>query len=357
ALVFEEEEVSYRELNERANVLAHKLRELGVRPDDFVAIMAERSIEVITGIYGIIKAGAAYVPIDPTYPEERIEFMLEDCQPKALLLYGAEYETDLTKMDLKEVGIWEGNIQNPEKVNKAEDLIYCIYTSGTTGKPKGSVISHRNVVRLVRDTDYIELNENTVILQTGSLSFDASTLEIWGAFLNGGKVVITSQEIITDHVQLKQAIRNNKVTTMWLTSTLFNQTISEDVTVFDTLRHLLIGGEKLSDAHVRMMKEHNKETILTNGYGPTENTTFTTTYEIPENFENIPIGKPVSNTQVYILNGDNLCGIGVPGELCIVGDGLARGYLNRPELTEEKFVKNPFGEGRMYRSGDLARWL
>ncbi|MBG9456842.1 hypothetical protein ABE61_23375 [Lysinibacillus sphaericus] len=219
------------------------------------------------------------------------------------------------------------------------------------------MISHRNVVRLVRDTDYIELNENTVILQTGSLSFDASTLEIWGAFLNGGKVVITSQEIITDHVQLKQAIRNNKVTTMWLTSTLFNQTISEDVTVFDTLRHLLIGGEKLSDAHVRMMKEHNKETILTNGYGPTENTTFTTTYEIPENFENIPIGKPVSNTQVYILNGDNLCGIGVPGELCIVGDGLARGYLNRPELTEEKFVKNPFGEGRMYRSGDLARWL
>ncbi|MBG9479247.1 non-ribosomal peptide synthetase, partial [Lysinibacillus sphaericus] len=357
ALVFEEEEVSYRELNERANVLAHKLRELGVRPDDFVAIMAERSIEVITGIYGIIKAGAAYVPIDPTYPEERIKFMLEDCQPKALLLYGAEYETDLTKMDLKEAGIWEGNIQNPEKVNKAEDLIYCIYTSGTTGKPKGSVISHRNVVRLVRDTDYIELNENTVILQTGSLSFDASTLEIWGAFLNGGKVVITSQEIITDHVQLKQAIRNNKVTTMWLTSTLFNQTISEDVTVFDTLRHLLIGGEKLSDAHVRMMKEHNKETILTNGYGPTENTTFTTTYEIPENFENIPIGKPVSNTQVYILNGDNLCGIGVPGELCIVGDGLARGYLNRPELTEEKFVKNPFGEGRMYRSGDLARWL
>ncbi|MBG9594565.1 thioester reductase, partial [Lysinibacillus sphaericus] len=357
ALVFEEEEVSYRELNERANVLAHKLRELGVKPDDFVAIVAERSIEVITGIYGIIKAGAAYVPIDPTYPEERIAFMLEDCQPKAMLLYGAEYETNLTKIDLKEAGTWEGNIQNPEKINKAEDLIYCIYTSGTTGKPKGSMTAHRNAVRLVRDTDYIELNENTVILQTGSLSFDASTLEIWGAFLNGGKVVITSQEIITDHVQLKQAIRNNKVTTMFLTTMLFNQMISEDVTMFDTLRHLLIGGEKLSDAHVRMMKEHNKETILTNVYGPTENTTFTTEYVIPENFENIPIGKPISNTQVYILNGDNLCGIGVPGELCIAGDGLARGYLNRPELTAKKFVKNPFGEGRLYRSGDLARWL
>ena len=145
--------------------------------------------------------------------------------------------------------------------------------------------------------------------------------------------------------------------TMWLTSTLFNQMISEENDIFDGLEHLLIGGEKLSDDHVRLMKSRKNGVKLTNGYGPTENTTFTTTYDIPEYFEMIPIGKPISNTKIYIMNDSNLCGIGVPGELCTTGDGVARGYLNRPELTAEKFVKNPFGEGRMYKTGDLVRWL
>ena len=360
ALVFEDKQLTYAELNARANSLAHKLRELGVKPDDFVVIIADRSIEMICGIYGIIKAGGAYVPIDPTYPEDRIAFMLEDCQPKAVLKFTTEsitIDNGMPVIDLADSKVWEGASENPEVVNNPEDAIYCIYTSGTTGKPKGSLIEHRSVVRLVKNTNYIELDEHNVILQTGSMSFDASTLEVWGAFLNGGKLVITTKEIITDNIKFRELINKEKVNTMWLTSTLFNQMIGEENDIFDGLEHLLIGGEKLSDDHVRIMKSRNNGMKLTNGYGPTENTTFTTTYEIPVGFEMIPIGKPIANTKIYIMNGDNLCGIGVPGELCTTGDGVARGYLNRPELTAEKFVKNPFGEGRMYKTGDLAKWL
>ncbi len=360
ALVFEDKKLTYAEFNEKANSLAYKLRELGVKPDDFVAIIAERSIEMVCGIYGVIKSGGAYVPIDPAYPEERIAFMLEDCSPKAVLKYTTEsiaFNTEISVIDLADGKVWEGASENPEAVNKPKDLIYCIYTSGTTGKPKGSLIEHRSVVRLVKNTNYIELDEHNVILQTGAMSFDASTLEVWGAFLNGGKLVITTKETITDNIKFRELINKEKVNTMWLTSTLFNQMISEENDIFDNLEHLLIGGEKLSDDHVRIMKSRNNGVKLTNGYGPTENTTFTTTYEIPAGFEMIPIGKPIANTQIYILNGDKLCGVGVPGELCTSGDGVARGYLNRPELTAERFVKNPFGKGKMYRTGDLVRWL
>ena len=360
ALVFEDKKLTYAELNARANRLAHKLRDAGIKPDDFVAIIADRSVEMICGIYGIIKAGGAYVPIDPTYPEDRIAFMFEDCSPKAVLKYTTESITisnEIPVIDLADGKVWEGAFENPEVVNKPEDAIYCIYTSGTTGKPKGSLIEHRSVVRLVKDTNYIELDEHNVILQTGSMSFDASTLEVWGAFLNGGKLVITTKETITDNIKFRELINKEKVNTMWLTSTLFNQMISEENDIFDNLEHLLIGGEKLSDDHVRIMKSRNNGVKLTNGYGPTENTTFTTTYDIPVGFEMIPIGKPIANTKIYIMNENNLCGIGVPGELCTAGDGVARGYLNRPELTAEKFVKNPYGEGKMYRTGDLARWL
>ena len=182
ALVYEDERLTYAELNEKANNLAYRLRELGVGPDDFVAILADRSIEMIAGIYGIIKAGGAYVPIDPTYPEERISFMLEDCAPKAVLKYTEEnirIPSEIPVIDLGNSEVWEGASKNPEHVNKPEDLIYCIYTSGTTGKPKGVLIEHQNVVKLVKNCDYTELNEETVILQTGQLMFDASTFEIW----------------------------------------------------------------------------------------------------------------------------------------------------------------------------------
>ncbi|MBG9456496.1 hypothetical protein ABE61_21410, partial [Lysinibacillus sphaericus] len=351
ALVFEGEEVSYRVLNERANVLAHKLRELGVKPDDFVAIMAERSIEMIAGIYGIIKAGAAYVPIDPTYPEERIAFMLEDCQPKAMLLYQAEYETNLSKIDLKEVGIWEGNIQNPEKVNKAEDLIYCIYTSGTTGTPKGTLLEHRGVVSLKYMFERnLEITPADNIIQFANFIFDASVWEMTMALLNGATLVCMPAIVGQNPKEFSEYCKNNRVTVATLPP---NYYLQKEVDV--EFRKLITAGSESSMALIKKVGDSS----YINAYGPTETTVCASYWEKEENWDTtiIPIGKPISNTQIYILNGDNLCGIGVPGELCIAGDGLARGYLNRPELTEEKFVKNPFGEGRLYRSGDLARWL
>jgi len=359
AVTYDENEITYGELNQKANELAVRLRKLGVKPDDYVAVIAEKRIETIIGICGIIKAGAAYVPIDSSYPKERISYMLEDCKPKALLLYGKGCETDVPVIDISEAMKWEGIYENVESVNKPSDLIYLIYTSGTTGKPKGAMIEHKSVIRLVHKTNYVNLNENTVILQTGSMSFDAATFEIWGALLNGGKLHLANNDVILDSKSLKRIIEENGINTMWLTVSLFNQLIDSDITVFDSLDTLLFGGEKASEVHVRKIIEANKKINLINGYGPTETTTFATTYLVNNKTlsDKTPIGKPISNTKVYILDGVKLCGVGIIGELCISGDGVSRGYLNQPELTAEKFIDNPFGEGNIYRSGDLARWL
>jgi len=358
AVVFEEEQLTYKELNMRANALAHKLRGIGVGPDDYVGIMAEKSIETIVGLYGVIKAGGAYVPIDPAYPSERIQYILEDCSPKVILTHQAEVETPIPVINLSEVEVWEAVCENPVHVNQAEDLIYCIYTSGTTGKPKGVMIEHRNVISLVRNTNYVDFTD-VIIGQAGSLSFDASTFEIWGALLNGGKVVLLPGEILLNATLLKEKLIRSEINTMFITTALYNQLISLDASTFDPLKQLLFGGEATSEDHVRKLVNRNTELSFSNIYGPTENTTYSLYYPITTMTlkEKTPIGKPISNTQVYILNDGNLCGIGVAGELCLSGAGVARGYLNQPELTAEKFVNNPYGEGKLYRSGDLARWL
>ena len=358
AVEFDGENITYDEFNARANLLAYKLRVLGVGADDYVGIITEKSIDMIVGMCGIVKAGAAYVPIDPTYPQERIDFIINDCQPKVLLVGNEKFTTDVNVpvVEIKEGNIFTIDFGNLEIVNNPADLIYLIYTSGTTGKPKGVMVEHKNVVSLVRSTSYVDFN-NISIAQGGSLSFDAATFEIWGALLNGGKIVVIKNDVLFNYKELEKSINEHEINTMWLTSSVFNQIVQGDPHVFSGLSALLIGGEALSDEHVRRFKEHNKETRLINGYGPTENTTFSTTYEIPNDFENLPIGKPLSNRGAYILNNNKLQGIGVPGELCVAGDGVARGYLNRPELTKDKFILNQFGEGNLYRTGDLVRWL
>lgn len=358
AVICGNDEISYAELGRKSDILAIKLRDMGVGRDDTVAVLAQTSIEMIIGICAILKAGGAYVPIDVRYPEARAQFIIKDCNPKAVLTYNAKIDTDVPLIDLSDADIFEGAYSKVEVINKPTDLAYIIYTSGTTGNPKGTMIEHRSILRLVKNNNFLELDKDTVIMQTGAMAFDASTLEVWGSLLNGGKLVLAEQEVILNASLLGAAIEKYHVNTMWLTSTLFNQLIETDCRIFDSLKYLLIGGEKLSDKHVRMFKENNISTRLINGYGPTENTTFTTTYSIPDKFERMSIGSPVSNSKVYILDkNNNLCGINVPGELCTTGDGVARGYLNREELTGEKFTVNPFGEGRMYRTGDLARWL
>lgn len=246
------------------------------------------------------------------------------------------------------------------KRSHARSLAYVIYTSGTTGKPKGTLIEHRSIVRLVMETNYIQLKPSDRILQTGSLAFDASTFEIWGALLNGASFYRPSQYVMLDAAVMKKIIDHYKITTMWLTSSLFNQLIDNDISLFSSLKYLLIGGEKLSPKHVNRMVKAYPDVSLINGYGPTENTTFTTYYPINSVFySDIPIGKPISNTEVLILDSKGeLTPIGVVGEICISGDGLSRGYLNNSALTKKMFRQHPFSlDKQIYYSGDLGRWL
>lgn len=358
AVSIAQEKLTYKELNERANHLASWLRENNVGTDCLVPIIVERCTEAIIGILGILKAGGAYVPMEADLPLERLQYMINNCNPNVIITMGEQpnIQTSAKIIDLRTEDSPSYIHTNLSRINKPNDLAYVIYTSGSTGKPKGVMVVHRSIVRLVKSTNYIVFDENTIMLQTGALSFDASTFEIWGPLLSGGTLCLTTKEDILNEISLASIINHKNVNTMWLTSSLFNQMISMDKKIFNQLKILVIGGEKLSEEHVRILIGQNSAVKLINGYGPTENTTFTTTYAIPNEFEIIPIGKPIANTQVYIMDNMMLCGIGVPGELCTTGDGVARGYLNKKELTYEKFIDNPFGKGKMYRSGDLVRW-
>lgn len=361
AVIFGDNMVSYQFLNERANQLAHLLRKNGVKPNEYVAVSAEKSIEMIIGVLAILKAGGAYVPLDVTMPAERIRFILEDCKA-AVYLEGRkkqELGLHLQVIDLNDERNYEsGGKDNLEPISTSEDLIYLMYTSGTTGKPKGVMIKHKSVARLVRNTNYIKFDDIT-ILQTGALSFDASTFEIWGTLLNGGTLVLANNETITNASMMKYMIQKHSINAMFLTTALFNQLISQDVSVFDQLDKLLFGGEKTSAGHVKKLLEVNHKIHLSNVYGPTETTTFALYQPIcrKQDLKRVPIGKPISNTKVYILMKNRICGIGMPGEICIAGDGLAGGYLNQQELTDEKFHEFSGTKEKVYRTGDLGRWL
>jgi amino acid adenylation domain-containing protein len=238
-------------------------------------------------------------------------------------------------------------------------LAYVMYTSGTSGQPKGVMVEHRAIARLVVDTDYVHLGPDDRILQTGSPAFDASTFEIWGALLNAGVLCRPPERAILDPVELARLIRRHGITTMWLTAGLFNQHVDSGVDLFGGLRQLLIGGERLSPPHVDRVREKHPQLMVINGYGPTENTTFTTCHRIERgDLADIPIGRPIANTQVLILDeGDELVPVGIVGEICAAGDGLARGYLNDPQLSQRKFVAHPWESGqRIYRTGDAGRW-
>ena len=369
ALVFEDEKLTYAELNARANSLAHKLRELGVKPNDFVAIIADRSIEMICGVYGIIKAGGAYVPIDPTYPKDRIAFMLEDCKPKAALKYTTEsimISNEIPVIDLTNGNVWDEGAEDPEKVNKPNDHIYCIYTSGTTGQPKGAAIYHISFTNLV--TWYqseFKFNENDVNLFIASLCFDLGQKNLFTTLIVGGTLIVA--DVMKDgYDKLSDIIVKNKVTVINCAPSVFNYLINENADNgykrIASVEKVFLGGEPINAVALRdAVESENTKFRIINTYGPTECTDVVSSYaDVNERILDgrvIPIGKANSNNNIFIFNGENLCGVGVQGELCITGIGVSSAYINRPELTAEKFVKNPYGEGRMYRTGDLARWL
>lgn len=369
AVVLEDQKLTYGELNQRANALAYRLREKGVKTEVKVGICVQRSLDLVIGLLGILKAGGTYVPLDPDYPRKRIDYILGDADIRILLT-----QTTLAHC-LPDSGVETicldtfpyprlGSLQNPASGAQPDTLAYVIYTSGSTGRPKGVEILHRGIVRLLFGQGYVRLDAKQVVLHLASLSFDASTFEIWAPLLHGGRCVLFPGRVPTAH-DLGEAIRKHQVTTLWLTSTLFNALIDDAPQALAPLRRILVGGEALSVPHICRAHKVLPEVEIINGYGPTEATTFATTYRIPKETKpggaSIPIGKPIANTRVYVLDPHRQpVPIGVGGELHIGGPGLARGYVNLPELTAAKFVPHPFGKEpgeRLYRTGDRVRWL
>src|SRR3569832_2238691 len=353
AVVFEDQQLTYQQLNRRANQLAHHLRSLGVGADVLVGICVERSLEMGVGVLGILLAGGAYVPLDPAYPAERLTFMLEDTQVSVLLTQQQlveklpSHQAQVVCLDSDWQTMAQHSENNPESYVRPDHLAYVMYTSGSTGRPKGVSVIHQGVVRLVKQTNYASFSNQEVFLQLAPISFDASTFEIWGSLLNGARLVVMPPQ--TPSLQeLGQALGQHQVTTLWLTAGLFHLMVDERLEDLKGVRQLLAGGDVLSISHVKKVVQNIPGLTMINGYGPTENTTFTCCYPITEPSgvsTSVPIGCPIANTQVYLLD-DHLqpVPVGVPGELYIGGDGLARGYLNRPDLTSERFIPNPFSE-------------
>ncbi|NOQ28132.1 MAG: amino acid adenylation domain-containing protein, partial [Bacteroidales bacterium] len=363
ALEDKDKSYTYQELDEESNKIANYLIKHGVTEDQLVGLMAGRSSDMIIGILGILKTGGGYVPIDPAYPKERVNQLIEDSGINILLSTEAidfEYNLSGGIINISDLEIKESSTDLSLPSINSSNIAYVMYTSGSTGTPKGVVIEQKSVLRLVQNNQFFPFHSEQKILMTGAPVFDATTFEIWGALLNGGSLYIASNEVIINSELLGECIRKNSITSLWLTSSLCNQLLDQNESVFDTLKFLLVGGDVLSVKHINKIKTRNSELVLINGYGPTENTTFSTTLNIEKEYDlNIPIGKPISNSTAYIFDKSNkLQAVGVPGELLVGGDGLAREYLNNPELTREKFIENPYKEGeRLYKTGDLTRWL
>lgn len=367
ALETGETRVTYGELNERANRVARWLRGRGVVAEKLVGCFFERSIEMIVAFLAVLKAGGAFVPLDPTDPDERTRFLLAQAGLHLILAQrglAPQLSAACGVVCIEDIEAEKAtnDASNLEAVSGPKSLAYVMYTSGSTGKPKGVMVENRAIVRLVRNTNYCHFGSGEVFLQSAPASFDASTFEIWGALLNGAKLVVAPAGI-TSLEDLGREIREHGVTTLWLTSGLFNLMVEQKLGDLQGVRQLLAGGDVLSPRHVRMALERLSQCRLINGYGPTENTTFTCCCEIERDRrvgESIPIGRPIANTQVYILDEDlNPLAPGQTGELYAGGDGVARGYFNDPAGTAQKFLPNPFhaeATGRMYRTGDLARW-
>lgn len=332
--------LTYRELAQRSERLAGALAAHGVGAGDLVAVRLGRGVDWVVANLAVLRAGGAYLPIDPAEPAPRVAQLLAD-SGAVLVLDGSP----LT-----------GAAPLPARI-PATGPAYVMYTSGSTGRPKGVLVSHRNIARLVCGTDFADLTAPR-ILQTGAVSFDATTFELWGALLNGGTIVLPDGDVL-DAVHLGAQLRTHAITTMWLTSALFGRLATADPAVFAPLRDLLVGGDVVAGEHVAAVQRACPALRVTNGYGPTENTTFSTTHLITpaDTAGPLPIGRPLANSSAYVLD-DELGPVadGEPGELYVGGDGVALGYLGRPDLTAAAFLDDPFRPGgRMYRTGDLAR--
>jgi amino acid adenylation domain-containing protein len=369
AVVFADQQLTYEELNQKANQLANYLHSLGIKPALLVGICMESSLEMVLAILAILKAGGAYVPLDPMYPQKRLSFMLQDSQVSVLITQKhlidrlPQHQVEIVCLDSD----WELISQFPHHTPitecQATNLAYIIYTSGSTGQPKGVAVTHQAVNRLIFNTNYIQLTPDDRIAQAANIAFDAATFEIWGALLHGAKLVIITKSILLSPEEFAVNIHAEEISVLFLTTALFNQLANFVPQAFSSLRYLLFGGEAVELRWVKEILDKGAPQQLLHVYGPTENTTFSSWYlveDLPTTATTIPIGRPISNTQIYLLD-QNLqpVPIGIPGEIYLGGAGLAQGYFNRSTLTQEKFISHPFEKtgSRLYKTGDLARYL
>ncbi|MGQ0635971.1 MAG: amino acid adenylation domain-containing protein [Planctomycetaceae bacterium] len=369
ALVCGDRQLSYRDLNARANRLAHYLAVVGVSPGQPVVVLMGRSVEFVVSVLAILKAGGAYVPLETNAPPTRLRTLIRDTGAKVVLTC-APQQVPGDLPDLRTVLLDDPALHlkrqpddNPALNGAADAIAYVMYTSGSTGLPKGVLVPHRGIVRLVCGAAYVPFGQKLRFLWLASPAFDASTFELWGALLHGSACVIYPERV-PDLGDLERLLREQQINCLWLTSSFFNILVDSRPELLAGVSHLIIGGEALSVDHVRKFRLRHPQVTLINGYGPTETTTFACTYpippELPADWTSIPIGRPIANTEAYVLDAARQpVAIGVAGELHIGGDGLARGYLNRRELTSEKFIPHPFrssADALLYRTGDLVRW-
>jgi amino acid adenylation domain-containing protein len=373
--------LSYGELETRSNQLAWHLQGLGVRAGSVVGICMEPSVDLIVAMLGTLKAGAAYLTLDPSYPSERLAFMVEDAAIAALVTGGQATHliptaAPLVSLTADAARIATAPLDPPPVTVGGGDVANIIYTSGTTGKPKGTLLPHRGIVRLVTATNYMQLGPADVMGQVASPAFDALTWEVWGALLNGARLAIVPRETMLDAAALRDELQRSGVTTMLLTTAVFNQVARVAPDALRGVRNMLFGGEAADVDAVRRVLEHSAPENLVNAYGPSEASVIALTHRVTSvapDASTIPVGRPIANTRVYVLDRRGaLVPVGVAGELHVAGDGTAIGYLNRPDLTAERFIANPLGPNaigpnaigasrdsgeRLYRTGDLVRWM
>lgn len=365
AIICGDEKVSYSELDSRANLLAAFLQGLGVTCETLVGVALERSPEMMVALLGILKAGGAYVPIAPEYPALRKKEMVANAGLRYLITLAAlqsEYKgmvEHVIPVNLTGPAIHDFN--DAALAGSPAMAAYVNYTSGSTGQPKGVLISHASIIRLVCEPDYVKLDSSSRLLQLAPLSFDAATFEIWGALLNGGCLVIMPAGPASAH-EIGSVLVRHQVNTLWLTAGLFHEAVESNESAFAGVRQLLAGGDVVSPDHVKRLLHAYPDCQVINGYGPTENTTFSCCFPVNKEDElrfGVPIGFPIRHTRAYVLNEKlQPVPMGVAGELYVAGVGLARGYLNQPGLTAERFIADPYGNvpgTRMYRTGDLVR--
>jgi amino acid adenylation domain-containing protein/non-ribosomal peptide synthase protein (TIGR01720 family)/FkbM family methyltransferase len=372
ALLYQQQQLSYRELDGRSDELARLLQVKGVRPETVVGVVAERSFEAVIAMLAILKAGGAYLPLDPKYPAARIRHMVRDAGCRIAIFQHRALASVLPPDITVEPIYLDEPIKRaalPATLSKAghhsRQLAYVMYTSGSTGNAKGVMIEQRSIVRLVKGTSDIAFASQDRIPLSSALAFDATTFELWSALLNGLTLAIVDEHTLLEPERLAAEIRDKRIATLWLTAPLFNQLVQEKPEMFAGVKQLMLGGDALSPAHVRIARQANPGLQIINGYGPTENTSFSTFHFLGDadfhpDVTRIPIGRPLTNSTAYVCNEEGqLLPPGVSGELVVGGAGVARGYLNQPELTAQKFIRDPFSAepgAQLYRTGDLACW-